>query len=119
MTAALNTEHLDDRTSFHMGEKEGDVVETNDHDDLSIKDDNVSARNWKFFGYNVPKPEVIFFSQVVIIYIVVITSLINVAIANGDTTVWISLLCSCLGYMLPNPSLPQAQFNNLSKKRFA
>ena len=117
MTSALDTSSLDEGTSFHMGEKDDDVTETNDKDDTSIKD-NMSVRNWKFFGYKVPKPEIIFFSQVVIIYIVVITSLINVAIANGDTTVWISLLCSCLGYMLPNPSLPQAQINNLSNKRF-
>lgn len=64
------------------------------------------VKNWKFFGHNVPKPEIIFFSQVVIIYIVVITALVNITIANGNSTIWISLLCSCLGYMLPNPSLP-------------
>lgn len=116
MTSALNTSSLNEGTLFHIGDKDEDVTDKNDSDDISIKDDK-SIRNWKFFGYNVPKPEIIFFSQVVIIYIVVITSLINVAIANGDTTVWISLLCSCLGYMLPNPSLPQAQFSNLSNKR--
>jgi len=71
--------------------------------------DNTSIENvkyWNFFGHNIPKPEIIFFSQIIIIYIVVISSLINIAFAEGDDKVWISLLCSCLGYMLPNPSLP-------------
>jgi hypothetical protein len=57
-------------------------VETNYNNNLSVKEDShVSFRNWTFLGYDVPKPE---------IYIVDITTLINVAISNGDTTVWIS-----------------------------
>jgi hypothetical protein len=114
MTNVHTAPNLKEGTTYHMGKNDKDGTETNnDNDNLSVKEhSSVSLRNWKFFGYNVPKPEIIFFSQVVIIYIVVITALINVAISNGDTTVWISLLCSCLGYMLPSPSLPSAHFNN-------
>jgi hypothetical protein len=115
MMKANSLESLDDE-SYRIGENAKDQIEAKAGDDRSVKDSG-PVRNWKFFGYDVPKPEIIFFSQVVLIYMVVITSLINVSIANGDTTVWISLLCSCLGYMLPNPSLPSTQLNNLSNKR--
>ena len=62
--------------------------------------------SWKVFGRNVPKTEIQYLSQVIIIYIVVITSIFNLSINTGkDNSVWTALLSSCLGYMLPNPSI--------------
>ena len=46
-----------------------------------------------------------FWSQVVIIYIVVVTCIVNLSIANGNSNLWTALLSSSLGYLLPNPKL--------------
>ena len=67
--------------------------------------ENVSERSWKVLGKSVPKTEIQFITQVIIIYIVIITCIINLSLANGDSNLWTALLSSCLGYMLPNPSI--------------
>ena len=67
--------------------------------------ENVSERSWKVLGKSVPKTEIQFITQVIIIYIVIITCIINLSLANGDSKLWTALLSSCLGYMLLNPSI--------------
>lgn len=47
----------------------------------------------------------LFTSQVLLLFIVVITSLINLSIDKGNTNLWTMVLTSCLGYMMPNPRL--------------
>jgi hypothetical protein len=123
---------------FPLGEKEEEEATINNNNnnnkDVSANIDEVidncdgcdlncstqrSEKNWKLFGHNVPKPEIIFFSQVIIIYVVVITALANITAANGDRTVWISLLCSCLGYLLPSPTLPTENIKSLPNGVFS
>ncbi len=68
----------------------------------------VSSNNtstWYVFGHHIPKQEVVFFTQVIILYLVIITSVINLSLHNGDPTLWSTLLGSCLGYVLPNPTI--------------
>ena len=52
-----------------------------------------------------PKAQIVYISQIVIIYIIILTCIINLSIGNGDKTLWCTLLASCLGYILPNPSI--------------
>lgn len=61
------------------------------------------------FGHRLPKSEIVFFVQVILIYIVVITSIVNLTINQGEGKLWTALLSSCLGYILPNPSLKRRQ----------
>lgn len=61
--------------------------------------------NWQLLGYRVSKSEVVFFTQVVLLYIVIVTCIVNLSIKNGDSNLWTALLSSSLGYILPNPSL--------------
>ncbi len=79
------------------------------HSDILIQafgmEENTSVQSWIVFGKHIPKREVVFFSQIVILYIVIITAVVNLSIQNGDPTLWSTLLGSCLGYVLPNPSL--------------
>jgi len=56
-------------------------------------------------GKKMPKSELMFFFQVLLIYIVVITSIVNLTINGDDGKLWTALLSSSLGYLLPNPSL--------------
>ena len=60
---------------------------------------------WNIFGYSIPKMEVVFFSQIIALYMVIITCLINLSIGNKGTELWVSLLSASIGYLLPNPSI--------------
>ena len=60
---------------------------------------------WHFFGRRLPKNELVFIAQVVLIYIVVITSIVNLAMGNDGGKIWTALLSSSLGYLLPSPTL--------------
>ena len=62
-------------------------------------------RRWNICGRFVPKDEIVFFFQVALIYIVVITSLVNLILGFENTHLRIALLSSCLGYILPAPKL--------------
>ena len=67
---------------------------------------------WNVFGSNVPKEEIVFFTQVILIYIIAITCIVNLTMEAKHETLWTSLLSASLGYMLPAP-----QLNNLKKKQ--
>ena len=60
---------------------------------------------WRIFGRRMPKSEAVFFSQTILIYLVVLTCIINLSCSNSNSSIWIALLSSSLGYILPNPSL--------------
>lgn len=47
----------------------------------------------------------IFTSQVILIFIVVITSLINLTFQWGNLNLWTVILTGSLGYIMPNPKL--------------
>ena len=59
---------------------------------------------WNFCGRKVPRTEILFFSQVVILYIIIISCLINLSFGIGNQSLFICLLSSSVGYILPNPS---------------
>ena len=62
--------------------------------------------SWAFLGRKVSKSQVVFFMQVILIYIVVIASIINLTVYKEDQgRLWTALLSSSLGYLLPNPKL--------------
>ena len=63
------------------------------------------SADWNIFGFKAPKSEIVFATQVILLYIVVITSIVNLSILNGESTLWTALLSSCIGYLLPNPTL--------------
>ena len=60
---------------------------------------------WHFWGHKLPKSEIVFFVQIIIVYIVVIVSIANLTYGRSNDKVWIAFLSSSLGYILPNPKL--------------
>ncbi len=56
--------------------------------------------------------ELIYFCQIISIFIVIITALYNLTYKNGDESLWTALLTSCLGYMLPNPKIKNNRVND-------
>ena len=64
--------------------------------DQSDQSSNRSSR-WKFFGQNLPRSEIVFFVQVIMVYIVAIVSVVNLTINRYNDKLWIALLSSSIG----------------------
>ena len=79
---------------------------------VDLNSDAASGRHWNVFGHSVPKSEIVFFTQVLLIYVVVITSIVNLTVYKNEDEgkMWTALMSSAIGYLLPNPTL---------KKRFS
>ena len=58
---------------------------------------------WTILGKKLPQTEVVFFTQVILIYIIIITCIVNLSLGEGNSNLWTCLLSSSLGYLLPNP----------------
>ena len=71
---------------------------------LSVME-NVDARTWCCSVSRVPKSEIVYFCQVLLILCIVIVSIYNLTNQQGDRQLWVALLSSCMGYLLPNPSI--------------
>lgn len=62
---------------------------------------------------------VLFAAQISLIFITVIVALFNLSLDKGNQNLWIIVLTSCLGYVLPNPKLkliPQNIITNTQQK---
>ena len=60
---------------------------------------------WKILGKKIPREEIVYFCQIFIIFVVVAVSLFNISRGHSSESLWVSLLSSCLGYVLPSPKL--------------
>jgi len=61
--------------------------------------------NWIFMGRKLPQSEIVYFTQVIILYVIILTSIINLSLRTGLDELWTTLLCSSIGYLLPNPDI--------------
>jgi len=76
--------------------------------DLDERKSEISTQ-WPILGRKLPKSQIVFLVQVVLIYIVVIVSIVNLSLNKDEGKLWTALLSSALGYILPSPSLKQQQ----------
>ncbi len=81
----------------------------------SISSTSSSSSRWKFFGQNVPKSEVVYISQMFIIFVVIVSCIINLSLKNGNSEMWVSFFGYAFGAMLPPPKLQIAKPVNLLK----
>jgi hypothetical protein len=58
---------------------------------------------------------VLFFAQVVIIFIVICTSLVNLTFGFGNQNLWTVILTGSLGYLMPNPKIKFSEDELLKK----
>ena len=70
-----------------------------------------STRHWKICREKFPKSEIVYFIQVILVYIVVIVSIVNLTLGRPDDKLWIALLSSSIGYILPSPNLLERTAN--------
>ena len=99
-------------------------------DVTSVSCPNSIGEKWTTVCGKFPKEEVIYFTQVTAIYIIIITCLFNLSLRNGNDTVWASLLSGSIGYLLPSPNIrkknvtllpdaPEQQFDEILPKQHA
>ena len=62
--------------------------------------------------YNLQKVEIellkigsLFFAQIIVVYMIIITSLVQISLRSPDKELWLILLSSSIGYILPSPGL--------------
>ena len=78
-----------------------DIVQESEH----LADSSTQTSQWNVLGRRLPKSEIVYFSQVLLVYIVVITCIVNLSLGKDEGKLWTALLSSCLGYLLPSPSI--------------
>ena len=66
-----------------------------------------SSHQWLCCGRILPRGELVFFTQVFIVYVIIIVSIINLSLSIGDSNLWIGLLSLSLGYLLPGPNIKE------------
>lgn len=67
--------------------------------------DGIEEKKWTIFSKKFPKNKVIYFTQIVLVYAVALTALINLSLNRDNQSLWSSLLSACIGYLLPAPQL--------------
>jgi len=80
-------------------------------DDAASNHGHSTPVNWPIMGSVYPKSQIVYFSQVLLIFIVVCTSIVNLTLYKDDEAsgkLWTALLSSSIGYLLPNPSLKRS-----------
>ena len=84
--------------------------DSNDQQDFVERMNSDSSTKWNVMGSKVPRKEVVFFCQMLVLYTVIITCIINLSVGSGkQTELWIILLSTCLGAALPNPRMEDSK----------
>ena len=63
------------------------------------------TKNYTCCGNRVPKNQFTYISQIIVIYAIIATSIVHLSIQSHDCELWLILLSSSLGYILPSPGL--------------
>ena len=74
----------------------------------SLETHSNNNQQWQWCGQGVPKSEIVFLCKI-ILYTVIITSIYNLTTECGDSNLWMALLSSSLGYLLPHPTIKKKQ----------
>lgn len=53
----------------------------------------------------IPKNRFTFLAQIIVVYMIIITSLVQISLRSPDKELWLILLSSSIGYILPSPGL--------------
>ena len=97
----MDVRHDQDENSIHtidgMENAEEPLIERM-HSTASVK--------WEILGSKIPRKEVVFFSQMIVIYTVIITCIVNLSLGTtGPSELWVILLSTSIGAVMPNPQM--------------
>ena len=84
-----------------------DVIDGIDLTNVVYDSDQQERKSWIFCDKRFPRSEVVFFVQTLLVFLLVTVSITCLAVAETceEQTVWIAILSSAVGYMLPSPKL--------------
>ena len=70
-------------------------------------DNNQERQSWKCFGQTCNRSPVVFLSQFFVILLILACCIVRITLAETceETAVWIAILSSTVGYILPSPKL--------------
>ena len=80
-------------------------AEFEEDNECGVVEQSKKSSLWNIFGSQYPRNEIVFIAQILVIYTVVAVSLFNLTQDGDNKNVWIALLSSSLGYLLPAPSI--------------
>ncbi len=74
-------------------------------ENIVFDSNNEERRSWIIFGKRIPRSEIVFLCQIVLIFFIVTFAVANLALTKTceEATVWVAILSSSVGYMLPSP----------------
>ena len=84
------------------------ISQSHKKDESSVQlnmDSTSNNSEWQALGHKFQRSAAVFAAQTLILYVVIITSLVNLTLGNEPQTLWITVLSSSLGYILPCPKI--------------
>ncbi len=66
---------------------------------------NSGGERWSMFCAKFHKEQIIYFTQIFIVYTVIVVCLIKLSQADTPASVWASILGGSVGYILPAPKI--------------
>lgn len=112
-TAETNT------TAKEESPKQVSEDQRNGVDTIDRETDTIDYEVWEGIPEDDMKSKICFYTQTLVILIIVTACIINMSLSNGDQTAWTGLLSTSLGILLPQPGVnwPKAQARNNKKKK--
>jgi hypothetical protein len=79
----------------------------NGYTSLVFDTNNEERGSWKCLKYTISRSLAVFLSQVIVALFMIVFSCVNIYLSKRceDSTIWIAILSSAVGYFLPNPKL--------------
>ena len=64
-------------------------------------------KSWIFCDKHLPSAQIVFFVQTILVFMLATVSIVSLVLVDTceETTVWVAILSSTVGYMLPSPKL--------------
>ena len=70
-------------------------------------EENHERKSWKFFGRTCNRSLLVFMCQFIVIVLILACAIVRIMLSTTceETTVWVAILSSTVGYILPSPKL--------------
>lgn len=70
-------------------------------------DNNQERKSWSFLGHSCSRSLIVFLSQFLVILAIITCAIVRITLSKTceESTVWVAILSSTVGYILPSPKL--------------
>ena len=93
-----------------------DKSEIHTHEVECKTEDATDFEPWDSKPEDGTRSMIAFYTQTLVILIIVISCIINMSLGNGDQTAWTGLLSTSLGILLPQPGVNWSKHKNKKQK---